>query len=92
MLTSKLTDPDNHASTVNQAPAMVQTLGLFSSTALVAGSMIGSGIFLVNADIARTADSPALVIGAWIVTAVLTWRGARSYGELAAMMPKAGGQ
>ena len=92
MSTSKLTDPDNQASTATQAPAMVQTLGLFSSTALVAGSMIGSGIFLVNADIARTADSPALVIGAWVVTAVLTLIGALSYGELAAMMPKAGGQ
>ena len=71
---------------------MVQTLGLFSSTALVAGSMIGSGIFLVDADIARTANSPALVLGAWVVTAVLTVIGALSYGELAAMMPKAGGQ
>jgi APA family basic amino acid/polyamine antiporter len=71
---------------------MVPTLGLFSSTALVAGSMIGSGIFLVDADIARTANSPALVLGAWVVTGVLTVIGALSYGELAAMMPKAGGQ
>ena len=71
---------------------MVQTLGLFSSTALVAGSMIGSGIFLVDADIARTANSPALVLGAWVVTGLLTVIGALSYGELAAMMPKAGGQ
>jgi basic amino acid/polyamine antiporter, APA family len=71
---------------------MVPTLGLFSSTALVAGSMIGSGIFLVDADIARTANSPALLVGAWIVTGVLTMIGALSYGELAAMMPKAGGQ
>jgi APA family basic amino acid/polyamine antiporter len=74
------------------APKMVQTLGLFSSTALVAGSMIGSGIFLVDADIARTANSPALVLGAWVVTGILTVIGALSYGELAAMMPKAGGQ
>ena len=71
---------------------MVQTLGLFSSTALVAGSMIGSGIFLVDADIARTANSPALLLGAWVVTGLLTMIGALSYGELAAMMPKAGGQ
>lgn len=71
---------------------MVQTLGLFSSTALVAGSMIGSGIFLVDADIARTTNSPALVLGAWVVTGILTVIGALSYGELAAMMPKAGGQ
>jgi APA family basic amino acid/polyamine antiporter len=71
---------------------MVPTLGLFSSTALVAGSMIGSGIFLVNADISRDTNSPALMVGAWIVTGILTMIGALSYGELAAMMPKAGGQ
>ena len=71
---------------------MVQSLGLFSSTALVIGSMIGSGIFIVGADIARGTDSPALYLGAWVVTAVLTMIGALSYGELAAMMPRAGGQ
>src|ERR1700723_2054380 len=71
---------------------MVQTLGLFSSTAIVAGSMIGSGIFLVDADIARGTNSPALFLAAWVVTAVMTMIGALSYGELAAMMPKAGGQ
>jgi APA family basic amino acid/polyamine antiporter len=71
---------------------MVQTLGLFSSTALVIGSMIGSGIFIVEADIARGTDSPALYLGAWVVTAILTMIGALSYGELAAMMPRAGGQ
>ncbi|HEX4285239.1 MAG TPA: amino acid permease [Terracidiphilus sp.] len=71
---------------------MVQSLGLFSATAIVAGSMIGSGIFLVDADIARLTDSPALLLGAWVVTAVMTMIGALSYGELAAMMPKAGGQ
>jgi APA family basic amino acid/polyamine antiporter len=71
---------------------MVQTLGLFSSTALVAGSMIGSGIFLVDADIARASNSPALLLAAWVVTGILTMIGALSYGELAAMMPRAGGQ
>jgi APA family basic amino acid/polyamine antiporter len=70
----------------------VQSLGLFSATALVIGSMIGSGIFIVEADIARGTDSPALYLGAWVVTAVLTMIGALSYGELAAMMPRAGGQ
>ncbi|MGP8172932.1 MAG: APC family permease [Terracidiphilus sp.] len=74
------------------APRLVQSLGLFSSTALVIGSMIGSGIFLVDADIARGTNSPALYLGAWVVTAILTMIGALSYGELAAMMPKAGGQ
>jgi basic amino acid/polyamine antiporter, APA family len=71
---------------------MVQTLGLFSSTAIVAGSMIGSGIFLVDADIARVTNSPSLFLAAWVVTGVMTIIAALSYGELAAMMPKAGGQ
>ncbi|HET7102452.1 MAG TPA: amino acid permease [Terracidiphilus sp.] len=71
---------------------MVQSLGLFSSTAIVAGSMIGSGIFLVDADIARGTNSPALFLAAWVVTAIMTMIGALSYGELAAMMPRAGGQ
>lgn len=56
------------------------------------GSMIGSGIFIVSADIARVTESPALLIGAWLITAIMTIIGALSYGELAAMMPKAGGQ
>ena len=71
---------------------MVQGLGLFSATAIVAGSMIGSGIFIVPADISRTVGSPALLIATWLVTALMTMIGALSYGELAAMMPKAGGQ
>ncbi len=70
----------------------VKGLGLTSSTTLVIGSMIGSGIFIVSADIARTVNSPALLIGAWVVTGILTIIGALSYGELAAMMPRAGGQ
>ena len=74
------------------APRLAQTLGLFSSTAIVIGSMIGSGIYIVDADIARGTSSPALFLGAWVVTAILTLIGALSYGELAAMMPKAGGQ
>ncbi|MGA2216570.1 MAG: amino acid permease [Terracidiphilus sp.] len=76
----------------SNAPRLVPTLGLYSSTALVIGSMIGSGIFLVDCDIARGTNSPALYLGAWVVTTVLTMIGALSYGELAAMMPKAGGQ
>ena len=54
--------------------------------------MIGSGIYIVGADIARGTNSPALFLGAWVVTAILTMTAALSYGELAAMMPKAGGQ
>ncbi len=73
-------------------PHFVQGMGLFSATAIVMGSMVGSGIFLVSADMSRTLGSPALLIAAWLVTAVMTLIGALSYGELAAMMPKAGGQ
>src|SRR5260221_13697635 len=74
------------------APELVKGLGLTSATTLVMGSMIGSGIFLVSAEIAREVNSPALLIGAWLVTGFMTIVGALSYGELAAMMPKAGGQ
>jgi APA family basic amino acid/polyamine antiporter len=81
-------DPD----APGQAPKLAQTLGLFSATAIVIGSMIGSGIYIVDADIGRGVDSPALYLGAWLVTAVMTLIGALSYGELAAMMPRAGGQ
>jgi APA family basic amino acid/polyamine antiporter len=74
------------------APHFVQGMGLFSATAIVMGSMIGSGIFIVPADMSRVLGSPALLIAAWLVTAAMTVIGALSYGELAAMMPKAGGQ
>lgn len=73
-------------------PQFVQGMGLYSATAIVMGSMIGSGIFIVSADMSRTLGSPALLIAAWLVTAAMTIIGALSYGELAAMMPKAGGQ
>ena len=59
---------------------------------LVMGSMIGSGIFIVSAEIGREVGSPALLIGAWAVAGFMTIVGALSYGELAAMMPRAGGQ
>ncbi|MGA3048287.1 MAG: amino acid permease [Terracidiphilus sp.] len=91
MTTLDLT-PSSEAANSSNSPRLVPTLGLFSSTALVIGSMIGSGIFIVDADIARGTNSPALYLGAWVVTAILTMIGALSYGELAAMMPKAGGQ
>ena len=74
------------------APQFVQGMGLFSATAIVMGSMIGSGIFIVSADMSRAMGSPALLIAAWLVTAAMTIIGALSYGKLAAMMPKAGGQ
>jgi APA family basic amino acid/polyamine antiporter len=70
----------------------IRGLGLLDSTMLVAGSMIGSGIFIVSSIIARQVGSPGWLLIVWIVTGVLTLMAALSYGELAAMMPKAGGQ
>src|SRR5262249_25090793 len=67
-------------------------LGLFDASAIVAGSMIGSGIFIVSADVARTVGSPGWLLLVWGLTAIVTILGALSYGELAAMMPRAGGQ
>jgi basic amino acid/polyamine antiporter, APA family len=70
----------------------VRGLGLLDSTMLVAGSMIGSGIFIVSSIIARQVGSPGWLLVVWVVTGLLTLTAALSYGELAAMMPKAGGQ
>ena len=67
-------------------------LGLFDSTMVVVGSMIGSGIFIVSAEMARWIGSPGWLLVAWVITGVLTIAAALSYGELAAMMPRAGGQ
>jgi basic amino acid/polyamine antiporter, APA family len=67
-------------------------LGLYDSTMVVVGSMIGSGIFIVSAEMSRNIGSPGWMLGAWALTGVLTIVGALSYGELAAMMPRAGGQ
>jgi APA family basic amino acid/polyamine antiporter len=67
-------------------------LGLYDSTMVVVGSMIGSGIFIVSADIAREVGGAGWLLAAWLLTGVLTIVGALSYGELAAMMPRAGGQ
>jgi APA family basic amino acid/polyamine antiporter len=70
----------------------IRGLGLLDSTMLVAGSMIGSGIFIVSSIIARQVGAPGWLLVVWIVTGLLTLTAALSYGELAAMMPKAGGQ
>src|SRR6266436_691817 len=84
------------ASAVTEAPVaeekLVRGLGLLDSTMLVAGSMIGSGIFIVSSIIARQVGSPGWLLVVWLVTGLLTLMAALSYGELAAMMPKAGGQ
>src|SRR5213593_558741 len=70
----------------------VRGLGLLDSTMIVAGSMIGSGIFIVSADIARQVGSPGWLLVVWVITGLLTLMASLSYGELAAMMPTAGGQ
>ena len=67
-------------------------LGLFDATMVVIGSMIGSGIFLVSASMARNLGSPGWLLVAWMIAGILTVTAALSYGELAAMMPRAGGQ
>jgi len=73
-------------------PEFVKALTLTDATMLVAGSMIGSGIFLVSADIARGVQSPLWLIAAWVLSGIMTLLGALAYGELAAMYPRAGGQ
>ena len=67
-------------------------LRLLDATMLVVGSMIGSGIFIVSADIARTVGSPGYLLLVWLITGLVTVTAALSYGELAGMMPHAGGQ
>jgi APA family basic amino acid/polyamine antiporter len=71
---------------------MKKSLNLFDTTLLVAGSMIGSGIFIVSADIARVVGSAGWLLVVWILSGVITLFAALSYGELAGMMPQAGGQ
>ncbi len=80
------------ANVTPQDQELVKGIGLTSATTLVMGSMIGSGVFIVSADIARLVNSPALLIAAWVVTGFMTIVAALSYGELAAMFPRAGGQ
>ncbi len=75
-----------------ESSGFVRGLGLFDSTTIVVGSMIGSGIFIVSADIARKSGSTGGLLLAWIIAGLMTVTAALSYGELAAMMPKAGGQ
>lgn len=71
---------------------MKRELGLLDATLLVAGSMIGSGIFIVAADITRNVGSAGWLIAVWLITGLMTLIAAVSYGELSAMFPKAGGQ
>src|ERR1700755_3281278 len=73
-------------------PEMKRELGLLDGTMLVIGSMIGSGIFIVSADITRNVGSAGWLIVVWLITGFMTLTAALSYGELSGMFPKAGGQ
>src|ERR1700720_2623136 len=73
-------------------PGFVRAIGLFDGTMIVVGSMIGSGIFIVAADISRQTGSSGGLLLTWVITGLLTIAAALSYGELAALFPHAGGQ
>src|SRR6187397_709317 len=75
-----------------QQPAFKKSFGLLDATMIVAGSMIGSGIFIVSADITRNVGSAGWLIVVWLITGFMTITAAVSYGELSGMFPKAGGQ
>ena len=75
-----------------QSPSFKPSLSLLDATMIVAGSMIGSGIFIVSADITRNVGSAGWLIFVWLITGFMTLVAAVSYGELSAMYPKAGGQ
>jgi APA family basic amino acid/polyamine antiporter len=76
----------------SKSTGFIRGLGLLDSTMIVAGSMIGSGIFIVSGGISKQVGAPGWLLVVWLVTGLLTMMAALSYGELAAMMPKAGGQ
>jgi basic amino acid/polyamine antiporter, APA family len=80
------------AGTSKDEHGFVKAIGLFDGTMIVVGSMIGSGIFIVSADIARQTGSSGSLLLTWVITGILTVAAALSYGELAAMFPHAGGQ
>jgi APA family basic amino acid/polyamine antiporter len=84
--------PTIDATTSRSSGELVKGLGLFDSTMIVVGSMIGSGIFIVSADIAHQVQSPGLLLVVWLASGLITLIGALCFGELAAAMPHAGGQ
>src|SRR6186713_2220432 len=77
---------------VQEDKSFKRSLGLLDATMIVAGSMIGSGIFIVSADMLKDLGSAGWLIAAWLITGFMTLTAALSYGELSAMFPKAGGQ
>ncbi len=87
-----MTESSSTPSTPSSKHEFVRAIGLFDGTMIVVGSMIGSGIFIVAADIGRQTGSPGGLLLTWILSGILTIAAALSYGELAAMFPHAGGQ
>ncbi len=92
-----LSEPNNYfCLLLKQMPAennlLKKRVNLFDGISIVAGAMIGSGIFIVSADIARNVGSPGWLMVVWLITGIITIIGAVSYGELASMMPHVGGQ
>src|ERR1017187_5149934 len=83
---------ESNTSSNPQPSDLVKGMGLFDSTTLVMGSMIGSGVFIVAADVSRQVQSPGLFFLTWMISGLMTVIAAISYGELAGMMPHAGGQ
>ena len=83
---------DSTEKTSSEAPRLVRGLGLLDATMIVIGSMIGSGIFIVSAKSSALVGSPGWLLAAWAIAGVLTITGALCCAELAAMMPRAGGQ
>src|ERR1700738_4482181 len=77
---------------IKEDKSFKRSLGLLDATMIVAGSMIGSGIFIVSADITRNVGSAGWLIAVWVITGFMTITAALSYGELSGMYPKAGGQ
>src|SRR5437870_2707948 len=77
---------------MNEAHRLEQRLGLFSSTMIVVGSMIGSGVFIAPSNMAQLVQTPGVFLGLWVFGGLFTVLGALAYGELAAMAPHAGGQ
>ena len=83
--------PSMTQASIQKDTGFVRGLNLFDSTMVVIGVMIGSGIFIVSADMSRLINSPGWMLMAWVITGVLTLTAALSYGELASMLPHAGG-
>jgi basic amino acid/polyamine antiporter, APA family len=83
---------DSNATEVSVTHSFKRKINLFDATAIVVGSMIGSGIFIVSSDIARQLGSPGWLLVVWVVSGLLTVAAAISYGQLASVFPEAGGQ